>query len=243
MGDNGPIRDVALHLIGAAQGNDVAHVFTLNYDALLDSALLHFYQDDDGRPRSESGFTLVDDAQGNRITQMLITGQTVRALGWREDPYGGVATVRLYHLHGAASWVRDRASGAVMKVRHLQHLRDHNLWGKWSAGQETHLEPVVVLGDRKDRLITRAPFDTQYAYLQAAAIQSEEIVIAGYGFGDAPLNAAVRASLSPTARVWVIDPDAGVEARAREALGMATGARIGQLTFIHAGLPDGLSAV
>ena len=241
MGDATPIQAVAEHLIEAAKANDEAHVFTLNYDALLDSALLHFYSDDEGRPRDNSGFLLVDDAQGNLGRTIQINGQDVRALGFREDLYGGKVTVRLYHLHGAATWIRVRSTGEVVKVRHLQDLRDRDLWKRWADGLESDIEPVVVLGDRKDRLITRSPFDQQYGYLQSSVTASEDVVIAGYGFGDSPLNRAVRAALHSGSRVWVINPDPAVENIARNELN-ATGGRAGSLTFIAAGLPEGLIA-
>lgn len=238
MGDETPIQRVAKLVIETAQSEHVAHVFTLNYDALLDSALLHYSTGD--LLRKPENFMLVDDAQGNDERVIKVNGEKLRALGFRQDPYGRPPLVRLYHLHGAATWIRHVKSNEVVKAGKLQDLRDAELWTRWADGKERHLEPVVVLGDRKDRLVTRTPFDRQYAHLQTAVSESSHIVIAGYGFGDVPLNEAIRASLDPATTVWVINPDKGVGAIAREALGMTSKTRSKLLVPIVEGLPDGL---
>jgi len=59
-------------------------------------------------------------------------------------------------------------------------LRDAELRTRWADGKERHLEPVLVLCDRKERL-RRTPFDRQCAHLQTVVPESSHIVIAGYG--------------------------------------------------------------
>ena len=50
----------------------------------------------------------------------------------------------------------------------------------------------MLLGDQKGRTVGRSPFDETYTRLVAAISTAHEIVVAGYSFGDEPINRILR---------------------------------------------------
>lgn len=230
--DWGPINEMALYLVEVARQQGSLDVFTLNYDALLDSAFLTV-----DRP----GVALADEFQGNWHHGLWVHmpgGEQVglRTLGWREGLYDpGGTLVRMHHLHGAGMWVGYE--GHVYKARRLEEMRAVNLFTSWAVGAETEVEPVVLLGDQKRTWAARRPFNETYADLTAAVAVADEVVIAGYGFGDLPVNRVLRAAVQD-ATVTVVNPREGVERLARTALGRNVAIRV-----IARPLPGGLAAV
>ena len=166
---------------------------------------------------------------------------TVFAYPWRAgDYYPGGTILRRHHLHGGGMWMRFQ--GNVYKAKHLADMRDVELFRAWATGhegQETEgqVEPVVLLGDQKEHFAARWPFAEAYAQLSIAVARADEVVIAGYGFQDLPVNRVIGAALQGTSIITVVDPDPDIEGRARRALGSQ-----GALRIIHEPLPKGSDA-
>ena len=136
-------------------------IYTLNYDSLLQSALLHedvAYYD---------GFR---DVNG-RINSPL-------------DSWGNPLT--MYQLHGSLSWV-DFEDFGVTKVGH-EDAREFWL-PTWAEGENEDGSPVVVLSDIKGRVVQRYPFDLFYQEFMSDLKGAQAVAVAGYGFGDVPVNA------------------------------------------------------
>lgn len=231
LGHADAVPGVARHLVHVAKQQRDLDVFVLNYDALLDSALLEIYEG------SATGFQLTDEFDGRKAFTIDFGEERLSAIGFRDEQYHSYPRLRLFHLHGAATWLREGAS--IYKARRLQRLRDAGVFERWAVDGHSDVSPVLVLGDRKDRLVAKAPFDDQYAELRSSVAQADRVVIAGYSFGDIPLNAAVRASLAEEAEVVIINPDIALEPTIVDALAI----RKQSLTFIEDVLPSGLDAL
>jgi hypothetical protein len=152
--------------------------------------------------------------------------------------------IRLHHLHGAGTWLRYR--GDIYKARALSELRACRLYTSWAEGIEGQedegewVAPSVLLGDQKETWVTIPPFNESYERLAWTASTAEELVVAGYGFGDLPLNRALRDYRDQSdARVHVVNSGWYVESRARDAL-PRFGYKTEWLSFDRRGLPEGL---
>lgn len=239
-GNWAPINQVAEHLTEVVAVQHRLDVFTINYDALLDSALLQISS-------THEDFKLADEFRGYSpdtipVLMREVGLQNVPAFPWREDFYAPTQPlVRLHHLHGAATWLTYQ--GTVYKARSLEQIREGGLFTAWVYGVEGHgtagqVEPTVILGDQKARAVKLDPFVETYQALVAAVQRSTCLVIAGYSFKDRPLNRVLRSFVRDDAQVVVIDPGPGVESAARAALGFHQ--NDGRLTIVPQGLPDGL---
>ena len=206
------LNDFADRLSKVSRHHDTV-VFTLNYDTLLESALLE------------------------------------RHAGWFYDGFAGVSlsfnhpldrrpgTIGAYHLHGSALWFQD-PSGAVRKVR-SDSLRRQGLLDDWISGSQTNALPVVVLSDLKSHAIARYPFDLLYQELWSELTTASTLVIAGYGFGDRPINALVAQWMRRSAgllEVWSRD-QVRAHATAVDRLRLEDGS-IGRLSSFSVELPD-----
>jgi hypothetical protein len=142
----------------------------------------------------------------------------------------------MHHLHGAAGWVHTETG--VRKAR-VDALRNCHLFDAWAHGNFMEHQPVVVLGDSKERLVAREPFDQAYQALRQAMVDAERLVVAGYSFGDAPLNQAIADSLSTDTELVIIDPAADIQERAAERLGVENH----RIRVISDGLPAGMGRI
>ena len=230
------VNAVAQHVVSDAKKNGHADAYVLNYDAILDSALLgqpggfHLIDEFSGRAEDGGSFSLPSGAKSLRI----------QALGWGEAPYWRSPAVYLNHLHGAGSWVQT-TSGTVYKARDIDDLRNAGLYSLWAEGADCEVEPVVVLGDQKSRITRRWPFAESYERLRSDAEHADRIVLAGYSFRDEPLNRVLRTSLREKTVIVVIDPDADADARARKAMSLRAGDK--RLKLVAKTLPEALGDV
>jgi hypothetical protein len=159
-------------------------------------------------------------------------------------------SVVLYHLHGSIAWLREQ-SGLTWKAHSLDRLRELDYWRTFGRDQAL-LSPAVVLTDQKQAKVQVDPFAWSYRRLRAALGQDrrerpDRILIAGYGFGDEPLNAVLRNFLPYTScPVVVIDKRATTDELKDLVLkGAAASARDRSLLEprlrLHvAGLPDAI---
>jgi hypothetical protein len=143
-------------------------VYTLSYDSLLPSALLH-----EGVPYYD-GFR---DPDG-RLNVPL-------------DPWGA-NPLTMYQLHGSLAWVDFQGQGTT-KVGHDSARGE---WiPAWAQGEADAGHPVVVLSDMKSRVVQRYPFAHFYEEFPADLRQAEAVAVGGYGFGDTPVNARLASYL------------------------------------------------
>lgn len=129
------VNQIGDHLVGRAIEQGELDVFCLNYDALLDSALLQA-----GQGEHYGRFSLMDEYQGygERSVQVFTANRglgEIEALPWRWGRYTpDGAPLRLHHLHGAGTWMR--ADGEILKARSLEEIRDAGLFAAWAEGTE-----------------------------------------------------------------------------------------------------------
>lgn len=199
--DHSVLEATARHLVGRISAEPL-EVFTLNYDAWLDHALLAMR---DECKDTGDAFTLIDEFAGYELSTFKIGKADVRTFPWRGGPYESAGRLlRLHHLHGCASWIRS-ADGTRKAT--MEGLRASGLFQTWLRGDDSPFQSALVLGDSKERLVAREPFDETYTALRIALSNADRLVIAGYGFGDVPLNAAVAEALPQGAELVVINPD------------------------------------
>lgn len=195
-------------------------VYTLNYDSLLLSALLE--QDE----------------------RWIYDGMPYESLGLPMDRWAG--NMGLYPLHGALTWYQD-ADGTVRK-RKTDEVRDLGVLDSWSAGSDDFGTPLVILGDKKSQAVSKPPFSHYYAQLAAEISTCSEVIVAGYGFGDRPVNRVLAQYLAGdpgrSLRVWT--PEAEIVENRERLLGVLTEEikagrrpRLSQMIGQKVYLPDG----
>jgi hypothetical protein len=183
------VKRVAEHIFEVVEEQGEVDVFTLSYDARLDSELLELHRlsdtaslsdEFDGRLEREVEIPL---KFGNKVARL-------EAKPWRTEPYvPSRKAVRLHHLHGAATWLEW--NGDVFKASSLDGLRTLKVFSSWGNGIDLGPRPSVVLTDQKGRAVERSPFNEAYSDLMLAVWSSDEVVIAGYAFNDEPVNNAL----------------------------------------------------
>jgi hypothetical protein len=241
-----PVEQVGLRLVQMAFEQDGMDVFCLNYDALLDLALI--------RPTEWLGpywkrVSLSDEFHGIDIGMVPLhrpdgSIERVKAHRWRVGSYyPEYAHLRLHHLHGAATWMRW--DGDIWKASSLADVRACDLFTSWAEGVERPgergaVEPVVLLGDQKEPSVGRPPFNENYEAFAIAVGLADEIILAGFSFMDRPLTRTIVQHRQQDARVVVINPSKDIEERARDVLAMG---KADPLTVIHAPLPEGIHEI
>lgn len=254
QGDQSHSRASAIvrHLAEAAGEGGTLRIFTLNYDCLIDSAALDL--DDD--PDSPVSVSDMADGRSREPLQVLRVGgrRKVAAHPLREDEEyrNGSCPTIIYHLHGALNWVRD-SDGRVWKARSVDTLRRLRFWRKYAQGLAT-VSPVVVLTDQKTPFLGKDPFTWAYRRLRNAITDSDDrpdlIVIAGYGFGDEPLNwtlsEAVPQAECPVVVIGLHEDEDQFRAMILDRLSLRGRARTavsGRITVLGDGLPEALDRV
>jgi hypothetical protein len=177
------------HGLGAA---DRVAVYTVNYDALLDRGLLTVEEE---LVAGVPPFVLADQFSGQPgdVWALAISGVPGDALPVhvrRTKEWPRQRTVDLYHLHGGEQWLRTR-DGEVVKAAHLNDVRAQHLFTRWAEGEAIAARPVLLLTDQKSHVADLPPFDEDYARLRRDLRDADRVVVAGYGFGDVPLNRTI----------------------------------------------------
>jgi hypothetical protein len=233
-GNTQNIKRVAEHIFEVAEEKVNVDVFTLNYDARLDSELLELHRlsettylsdEFDGRPEREVEIPL---QFRNRIVRLA-------AKPWRTEPYVPAGNaVRLHHLHGAATWLEWYDE--VFKASSLDSLRTLRVFNAWGNGVDLGPRPAVVLTDQKGRAVERSPFNKAYSDLMRAVWSADEVVIAGYAFNDEPVNNA----LVDAARSFTKFSIHGRSPESHEVAARALEPIASQLLFFTGSLPESL---
>jgi hypothetical protein len=104
------------------------------------------------------------------------------------------------------------------KVVDLQSLRSYRVFERWLRGEELTIRPRVLLTDQKTRAVGLEPFVQNYMALRDDLSNANRLVVAGYSFGDVPLNQALIAGWRDREprSVWLI-----VEAEPRRRPGVS----------------------
>lgn len=104
--------------------------------------------------------------------------------------------------------------------------------------------PVVVLTNRKTEVVREWPFRLAYGLFEQRLAHSDRWLIAGYSFGDAPVNAALRLANEErrrrgrtTPRLLVIGKG-GDQAQLRARAARAVGLPLTQVRADTSGLPE-----
>jgi hypothetical protein len=241
-----PVHDVGRRLAQMTLEQGEMDVFCLNYDALLDAALIAATA---WLGPYWKAVALSDEFHGLDVGMVPLyrpdgsIGQ-VEAHRWRVGSYyPRFAHLRFHHLHGAATWMRW--GGDIWKASSLGEIRDCGLFTSWAEGVERPgesgaVEPVVLLGDQKESSVARRPFNENYEAFAIAVGLADEIILAGFSFMDRPLTRTIVQHRQQGARVVVINPSKDIEERALEALAMG---KADPLTVINAPLPEGIHEI
>lgn len=165
---------------------DEAHFFTLNFDLLLEHALLNpallnladrmtdFFLPEDPPPGWwPPGFQSFEFLPG--IVEALLPQ-------WETKVY-------LYHLHGSLSYLVNRPTGRVFKVT-AEALREGDLYGQLLAQPAPTWSPAIVLGGSKERKTTERPFSFAFQQLErlVRSPDTEHVIVVGYRFADPHVN-------------------------------------------------------
>lgn len=216
---------------------------TLNYDGLTHSALLDAWND----LWLQAGGKMADLAWGSGDQLLeVVPGRTLRSWPIRDEDTIPDDRAALLQLHGSLAWLRHRPTLQVWKFR-LTDLRDAQYWDGLANGS-SEWEPVVVLTDRKREAVASWPFDLAYRIFVGRLIAADRWLVAGYSFGDEPVNAAlglaakVRKAIGRTAPLMLVI-DLGHSALLRQqALAAATGYPVGLIASAGEGLPASLDS-
>lgn len=184
----------ALH---ALPREGVLTIGTLNYDGLVHAALL------------DLGFDMADLAMGFPDAvehhSVIAGGPPLECWPIRDTPdLPGVGNVHVLQLHGSLGWLRG-PNGGIRKFR-IDELREQAYWEHLADDQAVGT-PVVVLTDRKLEAIGAPPFDLAYRILRTRLIAADKWLIAGYGFADKPVNAALADALTARQATGEPNPD------------------------------------
>jgi hypothetical protein len=223
----GPFQTVIQWATSGLGDSDQLAIYTVNYDPLLDRALLELREEVVGRFFKRRRYALADEFSGLPNDQVPLTlaqdTQPVVAFARRAEPFVRARAVDLIHLHGGQHWFRAR-NGVIFKAT-LNELRARDLYGHWTRGEPTSVEPAVVLTDQKTQAVLRSPFVDAYTRLRHDLQQADRVAIVGYGFGDEPLNARLRRAFGgprPVGSKWLISRNTCPPAQQGEMLaGMA----------------------
>ena len=208
----GPINDMAKALGDLTDDVDELCIYTLNYDSLLPSAL------------ANSGIDYYDGFRGLSLNSPL-------------EPWN--AELTFYHLHGSLSWI-DRGGLPTSRVT---YEASRNQWlPSWVDGNLDQGLPAVVLSDLKSRVVQRYPFSVFYEAFGEDLARANSVAVAGYGFGDRPVNQQLAKYLGdhPQNSITVLHPHAGTRAAGwiGELRTLTQGLHQNQLVPVDCCLPD-----
>lgn len=199
-GDFQPVDDLCSAIAELDSPGNLA-VATLNYDGLLAAGFLQegIYEDWTVRrtlPTSDMG----DGRTEETIETDFSEGDGLRTWELRRIPDFMENRARLLNLHGSLGWLRNSTDSQDVRRFQIPDLRRLDFWKKNARG-ETRWEPVVVLTSRKTDLVQEWPFALCYSEFLRALTRSDRWLIAGYGLGDEPVNAAFHAAVRARQRL------------------------------------------
>lgn len=155
-------------------------VGTLNYDGLLHAGFL----------ATVGSAALTDLAWGGQPQSQTPDGVAyLHAWPLRTEDDIPFRRVELLNLHGSLMWLRTPDGDRAWKFG-LDRLRNLDYWGLVKRGGAV-LEPTVVLTNQKANAILGWPFSLAYTIFEDRLRMCDRFLIAGYSFGDEPVNRAL----------------------------------------------------
>ena len=218
------------------QGAEQVTVATLNYDGLIHACFLD--------QLGTSALCDLAGGWGHQSFEVVEGGTNLWGLPLRnraDFPTG--RRIRLLQLHGSLGWLRHLDSGEVWSFD-IDALRDCHYWEALMIGKTSWM-PVVVLtsADRKGELVSKYPFKLACGAAERALVDADRWLIAGYGFGDEPVNAMLKNAADRRKRldlrapkVLVVDFNRDVDVLRRIAENI-TGFGAGNVAVSVAGVP------
>lgn len=197
-----PVRAVVNWITAGLGADNEASIYTVNYDALLDQELLEAQRNSHGALRLDDEFAPLGGTA--TVTLPLPGAPSLHLIGLRPPQLLRPGNLHLFHLHGALQWVEY--SGETWKVKEINELRVNHVFDHWRDGKILPVRPRLILTDQKDRAVGLDPFASDYTALRTDLAAADRVLIAGYGFGDVPLNdelARAWRNRAPAAR-WLI---------------------------------------
>ena len=206
-----------------------AHVFTTNYDLLLEAAA------DDLRIRYANGFVgsvkQTFDSSAYAL-DLYYPGEVAEGRVQRFDKF-----FHLYKLHGSVDWRREEQDQVIRLAR-----QPGPLWTEWE--ELTSLQKIERLRDSEDGRLAILP--TEGKYLESLGMPYAHLfrsfdlrlktpqtffLVIGYGFGDQHINMLIDEALTnPGIVLLVVDPVGPESIRERLARYQAAGERAFLLT-------------
>ncbi|MBN8234724.1 SIR2 family protein [Halobacillus kuroshimensis] len=176
-----PFVDWSLETIDSS---DEIDLFTLNFDLLLETILLTYYDKRNFADFHYRGkkWDAIDDEY-----QYYFDPDRSRQI----HPENYTKNIRLHHLHGSLSSFKDLRSGRIFKIT-TDSLREHNLYENIF---ELGVIPSIVTGGGKSLKVQQNPFHYYYTEFKKKMVIDDELCdelyIIGYSFRDEHINKAI----------------------------------------------------
>jgi hypothetical protein len=168
-------------------------IANLSYDGLVQAGVLR------------AQLAMADLADGRSpLTVDLTRTRSVSAHELRPTDDLPTVRVHLLHLHGSIGWLRLR-DDRLVKCE-IDALRALDYWRRIGRRPNAHT-PAVVLTDRKQDAVALEPFALAYRIFGERLAFADRWLIAGYSFGDVPVNQAFRGALRVRRTLGEPDPD------------------------------------
>lgn len=172
-------------LVDTIDTSDEIDLFTLNFDLLLETILLTYYESEkfaDFHFRSKKKWAAIDNNE-----QYYFDPDRSRDI--HKKNY--INNVRLHHLHGSLSSFKDIESGRLFKIT-TEALKENNLYDNIF---EHGVIPSIVTGGGKSLKVQQNPFNFYYTEFKKTMVIEDqlcdELYIIGYSFRDEHINKAV----------------------------------------------------
>ena len=161
---------------------DLAAIFTLNHDTLLENYL-------------HQKHVAFDDGFGNSVNEVRY---------WRDDAFQGhTGVIPFLKLHGSIDWYRFIESGRYGNI--IKGDRDDTL-DEHGNKQTTDIESPVFLSGTLNKLgsYTRHIYSDLFFNFRRLLKQADILIVSGYGFGDKGINNQIADWFTPNCKKRVI---------------------------------------
>ncbi|MCL9638015.1 SIR2 family protein [Bacillus zanthoxyli] len=180
-------------LVETIDTSDEIDLFTLNFDLLLETILLTYYDSSKfadfhfrAKPWREIGGEWKYYFDPDRSRQ-------IHHVNYKNN-------IRLHHLHGSLSSFKESKSGRLFKIT-TDALRESNLYANIF---EQGVVPSIVTGGGKSLKIQQNPFHFYYNQFKKSMVIEDslcdELYIVGYSFRDDHINKAIAERLKNARR-------------------------------------------